>query len=182
MTDVPPLSPPPDAAPSGPVRSGGSSFGRGLKLLLAVSLALNLAVAGVVAGAVLRGHGEGRPGPGAVRDLNFGPFSEALTRDQRRALLRDVGARGPGLREMRAQMGRDFDAVVAAVRADPFDPAALRTAMEGQSARIAARAEAGREALIGLIAGMSQADRAAFVDRLEAAVAKRGARGDQGRP
>ncbi|MFN4153123.1 MAG: periplasmic heavy metal sensor [Paracoccaceae bacterium] len=161
MTD---LSPPPSA----------KSPGRWLKVALAVSLALNLAVAGTVAGVALRLHDSGRPDRVAVRDLSFGPFTEALTREQRRTMLRGFIEKGPGpgpgLREMRAQMRGDFDAVLTALRAIPFDATAFRAAVEGQSNRIATRAEAGRDALVTLVLQMSDADRAAYVDRLEKAM------------
>jgi len=166
MTDLPPTRP-------------AKSQARWLKILLAVSLALNLAVAGTVAGIALRGHDPGRPGPTAVRDLNFGPFTDALTRDQRRAMLRDFAAKGPGLREVRAQMRGDFETVMAALRATPFDPAAFRSAVEGQTNRIAARAEAGRDSLVTLVLQMSDADRAAFVERLEKTLARRSEKGDR---
>ncbi|RGP37227.1 periplasmic heavy metal sensor [Pseudotabrizicola alkalilacus] len=148
--------------------------GRGLKILLAVSLALNLAVVGTVAGMALRFHDADRPHPPTVRDLSFGPFTEALTRDQRRAMLRGFAEKGPGLREMRAQMRGDFDAVLTALRATPFEPQAFRSAVSTQSSRIAARAEAGRDALVTLVLQMSDADRAAFVERLEKLLDRRG--------
>lgn len=160
MTDLPPTP------------SSGRRSPRWVKIALAVSLALNLAVAGIVAGIALRGD-EGRPRPMAVRDLSFGPFTDALTRDQRRAMLRSFAEDGPGLRETRAQMRSDFNAVLDSLRATPFDPAAFRTAMDGQSARIAARAEAGRNAFVSLVLEMSDADRAAFVARLEDSVKRR---------
>lgn len=173
MTDLPPPQPP-------------RSMARGLKILLAVSLALNLAVVGTVAGFALRFHDDGRPSPSAVRELNFGPFTQALTRDQRRALLRGFAEQGPDLRQMRTQMRGDFDAVLTALRATPFDGPAFRQAIEGQSNRIAARAEAGRDALVALVLQMSDADRAAFVERLEKSLDRRGdkdgqrPRGDEG--
>ena len=45
--------------------------------------------------------------------------------------------------------------------------------MDGQSARIAARAEAGRNAFVSLVLEMSDADRAACVARLEDSVKRR---------
>lgn len=162
MTDLPPQPPAP------------RPMGRGLKIVFALSLALNLAVVGTVAGFALRFHDSDHPSPATVRALNFGPFTEALTRDQRRALLRSVAQSGPDLREMRAQMRGDFETVLQALRATPFDAAAFRTAIEGQSDRIAARAEAGRDALVALVLQMSDADRAAFVARLEQSLDRRG--------
>ena len=171
MTDLPP--------PSSMVRAKAS--GRGLKILLAASLAANLAVAGVVAGFALRGHGGERPSQMTVRDMSFGPFTEALTRDQRRAMLREFGTRGPGLREMRAQMRGDFDSVLSVLQAEPFDPEAFRVAMEGQSRRVADRAEAGRDALVALVAQMTADERSAFAERLQGTVSRRGDRSDRER-
>lgn len=164
MTDLPPAASP-------------RSAGRGLKLLLAVSLALNLAVAGTVAGFALRGHDPDHRPPAAVRDFSFGPFTEALTRDQRRAMLRGFAEQGPGLREMRSQMRADLATVLAALRATPFDAEAFRTAVESQHARITARAGAGRDALVGLVLQMSDPERAAFVARLEQALERGGRKG-----
>ncbi|MFN4129163.1 MAG: periplasmic heavy metal sensor [Paracoccaceae bacterium] len=150
------------------------STGRGVKILLALSLALNLAIVGTAAGFALRGQDASRHGPPVVRDLNFGPFTDALTRDQRRALLRGFVEKGPGLHTLRAQMRGDFDAVLTALRATPFDATAFRTTIEGQSNRMAARAEAGRDALVVLVLQMSDDDRAAFVARLENSLDRRG--------
>lgn len=166
MTDLPPVS--------------AARASRWLKLALAVSLALNLCVAGVVAGAALRDRGDGPTRQTAVRDLNFGPFSAALTRDQRRDLLRAVAQNGPGLRDLRAQMRDDLAAVTETLRRSPFDGAAFRQAFDAQSQRVSARAEAGREALIGLVLQMSEAERAAFAERLEETLSRRGPRaGDE---
>lgn len=146
---------------------------RWLKLALAVSLALNLAVAGVVAGAALRDRGDGPPRHTAVRDLSFGPYSAALTRDQRRALLRAFSENGPGLRDLRAQMRDDLVAVAETLRRTPFDGAAFRAAIEAQSDRSTARADAGRDALIALVLEMSAAERAVFAKGLDEVLARR---------
>ncbi|MFN3723808.1 MAG: periplasmic heavy metal sensor [Paracoccaceae bacterium] len=156
--------------------------GRGFKILLAVSLALNLAVAGTVVGFALRHHDPGRSSPPVVRDLNFGPFTEALTRDQRRAMLRGFSEKGPGLREMRAQMRGDIDAVLGALRASPFDPAVFQSAVEAQGQRVTARAESGRDALVALVLQMSDPERAIFVERLEKALSRGGKKGGRDTP
>ena len=66
---------------------------RGVKIALAVSVALNLAVAGLAVGAWL---GDG-PHKGMPRDMSFGPFSEALDDADRRAIRR-AKRRGPNSR------------------------------------------------------------------------------------
>ena len=64
-----------------PVAAPPARGPRWMRIALAVSLALNLAVAGVVAGAILR---DGNPR--TRQDFGLGPLSEALTREDRRAL------------------------------------------------------------------------------------------------
>lgn len=155
MTDAttPPASPTPPAA-----------TGRGVKIALAVSVALNLAVAGVVAGAWLSDDG---PRSGMPRDVGFGPFSEALSPQDRRALRKALFDRAPEFRAGREAARAEFETLLAALRADPFDPAALTTALSAVEARNADRLELGRSLIETRIVQMSEADRLAFADRLE---------------
>ena len=144
-----------------------------IKVALAISLALNLAVAGMVAGTVLRARGPDGGHSLAVRDLNFGPFTEALTREQRRAMLRGFAAEGNGLRAMRAEMRADFDNVLAVLRGTPFDAAALQSAFDAQNRKLTDRVNTGRKALVDLIIAMTDAERAEFTKRLEDALSHR---------
>ena len=137
--------------------------GRGVKIALALSLALNLAVVGLAAGAFLReGHGRGMP-----RDLSFGPFSEALSLEDRRALRRALMDKAPAFRESRAEAREEFAALLTSLRASPFDPAAMESALAAIEARNADRLELGRRLIAARLAEMSDADRLAFADRLE---------------
>jgi uncharacterized membrane protein len=151
MTDTPPLP----------------SSTRGLKIALAVSVALNLAVAGLVIGAFLGG------GPGHMpRDLSFGPFSAALSKDDRKALRDALFARGGDFQATRKAARAEFETLVATLRAEPFDPAAFTTALAAIETRNAERLELGRSLLEARIVGMSGPDRLAFADRLETGMRK----------
>lgn len=165
MTD--PVTPP--VAPSPPAPSSPAPSGRGLKIALAVSVALNLAVAGVVAGAWMKDG----PSRGMPRDLSFGPFSEALGPEDRRALRKALADRAPGFREARAAAQAEFAALLAALRASPFDPAAVQSALAAIEARNAGRLELGRSLIEARITQMSEADRLAFADRLEDGLRRR---------
>ena len=153
--------PPPAAPPSPPAQTG-----RGLKIALAVSLALNLLILGVVGGAVIKSRGP--DGPMMARDLAFGPFTEALTREQRRDLLRGMGmTREGGGRAMREEVRRDFDAVLAALRAQPFDPASFAAVIAQQNERLTVRVAQGRTALVALVSVMTPEERQRYADALE---------------
>jgi uncharacterized membrane protein len=144
------------------------------KVLLVVSLTLNMLVLAAVAGAVLRDGRDGRDdrrGPPQdrvmLREGGFGPFFDAMPRDARRQMadaFRESGhAKGPD----RAALAADFRDFVAALRAEPFVPDALDAVLDAQHARAQERIRTGRQILVEQIAGMSPAERAAFADALE---------------
>lgn len=141
------------------------------KVLLALSLTANLAVLGAVVGAHLRdGHDMGMMPPAdrsMLRDTGVGPFFEALPRDVRARMGQALRARTGGLGPDRAALAQDFREMMAALRADPYDPARLETVLTAQQQRIQARVDADRAVLLDEIAAMNPADRAAFADRLE---------------
>lgn len=162
MSDANPKLP---HAPKPPFRWG--------RVVLFVSLALNLAVAGVVGGAVL-----GRFGPDrhdiAARDVGFGLFTEALSKDDRKALRRAYGQANPDIRADRQKMRDDLQSVLVMLRADPFDVEALRQALEAGAARITERQAQGQTIVLDHLAKLSQPERAEIADRLEESLKRRG--------
>ncbi|WP_022702680.1 periplasmic heavy metal sensor [Pseudorhodobacter ferrugineus] len=164
MSDANPIS---LRAPKPPFRWG--------RVVLFVSLALNLAVAGVVGGAVL-----GRFGPDrhdiAARDVGFGLFNDALSKEDRKALRRAYAQMNPDIRADRQKMRDDLQSVLVMLRADPFEVAPLRQALEAGAARITERQEQGQTVVLDYLATLSQAERAVVADRLEESL-KRRARG-----
>lgn len=140
-----------------------------VKALLALSLALNLGVAGLAAGAFLR---DGGPPGRDDRAFGFGPLGEALDREDRKALRSAFFQSFPKLREGRAALRADFDALVAALRAEPFDPAALDAALATIAARNTEMLDTGRDLIATRLRSMDAAGRAAFADRLENALSR----------
>ncbi len=158
-------------APAPVGKAGGS---RGLRIALGVSVALNLLVAGLVAGAVLR---DGGPRDRMLRDLDFGPFTEALSDQDRDALRREFVARSGGFRDARAEMRADFDALLAVLRATPFDAEAARAVLAATQARVQERLTLGQEVLVERLAAMTPEAREAFADRLERRLRRGGSDG-----
>lgn len=149
--------------PQTPIPTPPSATSRGVKIALALSVALNLAVAGLVVGARM---GDG-PHRGMPRDMSFGPFSEALDSDDRRAIRKALMERLGEFREQRAAARAEFETLLTALRADPFDPEALKSALDALEARNAERLDLGRSLIETRLIGMSPQERAAFADRLE---------------
>lgn len=134
-----------------------------LKLLLAGSLAVNLAVAGLAAGAVLR-HKGGKDGPGGPPPSVGSLLFRDLDRDTRDA-LRAKAEDGHG--SYRDRRRAETQAFLAMLRADPFDAAALESALEGQAQKREDFQTAVRKAWLAKLAAMSAEERADYADRVE---------------
>ena len=111
-----------------------------LRVLLFASLAANLLVVGLVAGAASYGGGRAM----AAREPGFGFFEAALDKADRAALRAAFLARAEGVRTPRREMRARMESILAALRADPYDPAALEAAMAAAAARAEARLAASR--------------------------------------
>ncbi|MGJ8621613.1 MAG: periplasmic heavy metal sensor [Yoonia sp.] len=131
------------------------------RIVLVLSLALNLAVAGVVVGAV--GSGKFGDRPPRSFDLGVGPISRALLPDERRQIRRS-------LRQQRVLHGTNpgerFTQMADILRADPFDQQALTQVLEQQSARMSQVQRGVQKALMDTIIAMTPERRAAFADAL----------------
>jgi uncharacterized membrane protein len=140
-----------------------------MRAVLVVSLTLNLLFLGFMVGAAVKGPPETRSG----REASFGPLSQALTREDRRALRRAFLAEGAGSRDARAVQMAEIGEITTLLRADPIDEAALRAVLDRGAARASARQELGRKLILEHIVTMTPADRRAFADRLEAGQKRR---------
>lgn len=139
-----------------------------VKFLLGFSLALNLAVAGMVLGAFirhdgLRDHGRGMP---ALRAFGA-PYMLALPREERRAVI--AGLRGRAGSDIPDRAGRRamYGDVLEALRRSPFDVAALQTAVARQASTTIAVQQAAQQAWLDVIAGMTDAERHAYASQVE---------------
>ncbi|QXT40958.1 periplasmic heavy metal sensor [Gymnodinialimonas ceratoperidinii] len=151
---------------------------RWLKILLALSLALNLAVAGMVAGAYLRADPAGnRGGNGiALRTLGLGPFAQALSSEDREELSQRVQAAGIEVREERRAVGHALRRIEQALRADPFDRAGAEAALESSRELVIALQASGHAALLDQIDTMDAAERAELADSFARVMRRHGPR------
>jgi len=133
---------------------GFRTIPRRWRIVLLASLAVNLLVVGLVAGALLD-RDDRRPG------FRGQPLVSALP-DADRAALRDELGR-PDREDRRAR----FRALLDAIRAEPFDAAALRDLLATERARGQDRAARFETAIIARLSGMDAAARADYARRLE---------------
>lgn len=145
--------------------------GRGMKVALILSLTLNLLILGVMCGAMLAHGGPG--GPGGIRDIGFGPYTEALTGEDRKALREAFIKAAPDFRAGREEMRADVARLAAAIRAEPYDRAAVEAVMASQAARIEDRLQLGRGLILDRLDAMGPEARAALAGRIETMRMKR---------
>lgn len=138
--------------------------------LLILSLTLNILMLGLAGGWVLR-HGAPQAPHAARTDLAAGPLTRALSEADRREIGRQIRQ---ALRESggnRRDMHASFEALVRDLRAVPFDPEQMAATLDAQRKGVAKRFEIGQQVLIAHLAQMSDAERAAYADRVEARIA-----------
>lgn len=135
------------------------------KTLLVVSLAVNLLVAGMVAGSTF-GHRKGdRQDPffgGGMR-----PYVASLPESQREYVRDRLLHNRDAARAARQEMRRSAQNVRDAITTEPFDPDGLNTAFAAQRSVYDSIAAKGHHALVEILAGMSQDERAQFMAKLK---------------
>jgi uncharacterized membrane protein len=152
-----------DKTPKAQVTTGA---GRWTKVVLVLSLALNLFVIAVVVGASF-GHHRWRPSHGGVHDVGVGLFTEVLTRQDRLALRDAFLAAAPDFRDERRVAQEDFAELAKALRQDPWDPARVEGLMARHGKRLTDRLDLGGRLLSERFRQMTASERAALADRID---------------
>lgn len=151
-----------------------SRMPRWLKAVFALSLAGNLAVLGVVAGAALREDGRDRrhpkaPPPPAATEAIGGVMFHSLDPEQRRALRALADGDYGNIVERRVA---ELEDLLGLIRQDPLDLDALRDEIALQSRGIEAFRAAVQEAWLTRLEQMDADERAEFADRVEKHIAR----------
>lgn len=142
--------------------------GRLMRILLVISLALNVAVLGLAAGWALRHAGHAAP---SRLEMAGGPLTRALSQDDRREIGRQMRQAWREADGERTDLRESYDALVADLRAVPFDAARVSARMRQHRDRFAMRFEMGQDVLVTHLSNMSDAERRAYADRLEDRIA-----------
>ncbi|WP_299830758.1 periplasmic heavy metal sensor [uncultured Roseobacter sp.] len=141
---------------------------RRIKVILGLSLALNLAVVGLIAGTALRHGDEKRGGP---RSAGFGayglPYMIALPQEERRSVIQAVRAGKKGDLPDRAARRALYLETLATLRATPFDAQALSDVVTRQAQTAIRVQQVAQNAWLEVVANMSDAERAAYAEEIE---------------
>lgn len=144
---------------------------RWIKVVLVLSLALNLLIAGLVLGALVSGKGGERPR--SERDMAGLPFLRALEPADRRAVLADLRRDAGSFRENRRETRARFASLLEALRAETFDREAVKVLLDEQRGIAVARQNTGERIILDRVVSMSVAERRAYADRLEQSLKRR---------
>lgn len=140
------------------------------RIVLVLSLALNLLVVGVFLGAALSGKGGLRGDRGdraAARELGPLPFVAALEFDERRELARALRGAAEPLQQNREELRARFEALLEALRSPEFDRAAVSALIAEQRGLAVTRQQMGEAILLDHIEGMTLEERLGYADRLD---------------
>lgn len=163
-----PNTPSENGAPMTPSNSAEKSGKfRWSRVILALSLALNLAVVGLIAGAFLGKERDAPPRGYSSRDVGYAPYISALNKDERRAVGRKLMNAAPSRDEARDARREGFEQILDALRATPYDPAALEAAISSQREDLARRQQVGQDILVERVHNMTVAERQAYAQRLD---------------
>ncbi|PWE33829.1 hypothetical protein DDZ14_03990 [Maritimibacter sp. 55A14] len=145
--------------------------GRWVKIALVASLALNVAVLGLVAGTVFSPHhGKDRWRHHSDRGLmpmGLHVYGRAMPDADRQALIDAAREHGIRRQDAREELRGHFRDMVAALRADPFSAERVMVVLRAQHRSVGARIVEGQSLLVARISAMSPQARHAFADRLE---------------
>ena len=133
-----------------------------MKLLLILSLTANLLVIGVIAGYELRG--EGRRGG---TDRAVGWIVEMLPEERRGMAEAHFAEARAAIDTAEGSRAALTDRVLAAIRANPYDAAAVQAAMAAYGDSRSERWEVLRERMASLLARLTPEERAAFAHSFE---------------
>lgn len=146
-----------------------------VKGVLAVSLAVNLLIVGLVAGFFLSTGPGGDDRSRALTTLGLGPFAVALTREDREALLARIDREAQ--RGARREIGGAMRDLGAILRSEPFDRDAASAVLR-QTRGAAERLQAqGHDALLDQLQAMTPEARRALSERLQRTLRRMSERG-----
>jgi uncharacterized membrane protein len=133
-----------------------------MKLLLILSLTANLLVIGVIAGYELRGERRS-----AGTDRAVGWILDLVPEERRGMAEAHFAAARAKIDTADGDRAALMDGVLAAIRAEPYDPAAVQAAMAAYGDSRSERWEVLRERMASLLARLSPEERAAFAASFE---------------
>ncbi|WP_306115499.1 MULTISPECIES: periplasmic heavy metal sensor [unclassified Roseovarius] len=144
-----------------------------LRVLLVVSLAMNLLVVGALIGALVTWSNWRSHHPSRLA-MAGGPLTRALAPEDRRAIGKEMRKAHRKEKGNRARHHGELMGLVADLKAEPFDPEAVEQRLARHRKSFDDRLGLGLELLTARLTQMTAEDRAAYADRLQDVLTRRG--------
>jgi len=135
-----------------------------MKILLVISLGMNLAVVGLVIGAKISGHGP--RGMSQANGSGMRALMHALPNGKRADVRKYFHESRGKIRAKDNAMRVSLDNIAAVITAQPFDANALNEAFSVQRAHIVTITQNAQQAFVAIIASMTDKERAEYVDNM----------------
>lgn len=137
---------------------------RWMRIAFGVSLALNLAVVGVLAGTFARFGGPPSRGPGMISYAT--PYIRALPREAQHEIFRSVRQQLPKDVFSRKAGRLLYAEMIEALKANPFDPVRVQAILDRQNTTAVTVQSAAHKAWLAHVVAMSPEDRAAYANNV----------------
>ncbi|MBL4751254.1 MAG: periplasmic heavy metal sensor [Amylibacter sp.] len=136
-----------------------------MKVLLVLSLSMNLTVVGLVVGAKMSGYGDRRAHFAGASGLRV--FMRALPDDQRREVRRYFRLNRPKIYANGKAMHETMQSIHMAIIARPFNADAVRAAFSAQRLHITKSTQDAQKAFVAIISGMTDDQRLRYVNAMK---------------
>lgn len=138
-----------------------------VRILLAVSLGLNILVVGAVVGFAIKGGPlPVKDGPRHVADAAIGPLTRALSVADRRAIGRQIRQEGTTERWDRQAHRQALERMLTLLNATPFDADAFANELDGTVTGLQSRMTLAGQALVVRLEQMTDEERRAYAERV----------------
>ena len=156
---------------AGPQQSAKRKVPLWVKVLLGLSLALNLAVVGLVAGVATRF----KDAPRGAGMFNYGvPYIRALPPEDRRAIGGNLRAQAEaGQVTRRSDRRAQFQKMIVLLQSEPWDEGAAVQVLQAQSASAQALQSAAQKAWLETVSAYSVDQRKAYAEQLSMMLERR---------
>lgn len=144
-----------------------------VRVLLVVSLALNLLVIGAVAGFAIKGGPIRHAGMPPMAEGGFGLFTRALSKEDRRAIGREIRQKGRENGWDRQAQRQAMRRMLTLLEARPFDAQAFNTEMQTVVESVQGRLSDASGALVARLTQMSDAERASYAASIREMIARK---------
>ncbi len=144
-----------------------------VRIVLVVSLGLNLLVVGAIAGIAIKGGPFKDGPPSRIANETIGPFTRALSPQDRFSIMQEIRQKGRSEGWSREAHRQSMEEMIALLEATPFDVDAFAETFRSTVGGLQGRMTVASEAFVERLSNMSEEERVAYAARVKEAVERK---------